>query len=188
MHLAEFWFNTNYHTSTKFTPYEALYGCPPPRQLDYILSTTKVEAVDHLLRTRPEVLSLLKQNLFTAQSRMKLQANQHRLDRSSEVRDSVYLRLEPYKQLTLRSKGFNKFSSRYYRPFHVLQRLGSVAYRLDLPSNYLLHPVFHVSCLKKHLGGSSHSHSHSTSIDSDGFVHPEPIAILQPALNNFVLG
>ena len=66
-------------------------------QLDYIPSTTKVEAMDHLLRTRPEVLSLLKQNLFTAQSRMKLQANQHRLDRSSEVRDWVYLRLQPYK-------------------------------------------------------------------------------------------
>ena len=64
LHLAKFWFNTNYHTSTKFTPYEALYGCPPPRQMDYIPGTTKVEVVDHLLRTRSEVLSLNKISLL----------------------------------------------------------------------------------------------------------------------------
>ena len=44
--LCEFWFITNYHTSTKCTPFEALYGVPPPRLLDYIPGTTKVDAVD----------------------------------------------------------------------------------------------------------------------------------------------
>lgn len=46
LHLAEFLFNTNYHTSTKLTPYKALYGSPPPRMMDYIPGTTKVEAKD----------------------------------------------------------------------------------------------------------------------------------------------
>ena len=40
--LAEFWFNTNFHVSLKMTPLEALYGFAPPRLLDYIPSTTKV--------------------------------------------------------------------------------------------------------------------------------------------------
>ena len=35
-----FGFNTNYHTTTEFTPFEALYGTAPPRLLDYILGTT----------------------------------------------------------------------------------------------------------------------------------------------------
>ena len=58
--MAEFWFNTNFHTATKFTPFEALYGFPPPRMADYILGTTRVEAVDTYLSHRVEVLKLLK--------------------------------------------------------------------------------------------------------------------------------
>ena len=50
--LAKFWFNTNFHSSTKVTPFEALYGYPPPRLLDYIPGTTSVEAVDDHLQKR----------------------------------------------------------------------------------------------------------------------------------------
>ena len=78
LHLAKFWFNTNYHTSTKLTPYEALYGFPPPKVLDYIPGTTTVDAVDKVLQTRQDMLALLKQNLISTQARMKLQADQHR--------------------------------------------------------------------------------------------------------------
>ena len=57
--LAEFWFNTNFHSLTKVTPFEALYGYPPPRLLDYIPGTTSVEAVnDH--QKRQQIMSLLK--------------------------------------------------------------------------------------------------------------------------------
>ena len=50
--LAEYWFNTNFHTSTKTTPFEALYGYPPPRLMDYVPGTTRVEAVHMHLRSR----------------------------------------------------------------------------------------------------------------------------------------
>ena len=43
--LCEYWFNTNYHISTKCTPFEALYGVPSPKLLVYIPGTTKVEAM-----------------------------------------------------------------------------------------------------------------------------------------------
>ena len=85
--------------------------------LDYVPSTTKIEVVDQLLKTRSKILSLLKHNLLAAQSRMKLQADQHRTDKSFDVKEGVYLRLQPYRQLTLRSKGFNKISPRFYGPF-----------------------------------------------------------------------
>ena len=58
--LAEFWFNTNFHTSTKLTPFEALFGYPSPRLLDYILGTTKVDSVDVQLRIRQQLMALLK--------------------------------------------------------------------------------------------------------------------------------
>ena len=50
--LAEYWFNTNFYSSTKVTPFEALYGYPPLRLLDYIPGTTSVEVVDDHLQKR----------------------------------------------------------------------------------------------------------------------------------------
>ena len=52
LYLAEFWFNTNCHTATKMTPYEALYGYSPPRLMDYVPGTTQVATVDSILQSR----------------------------------------------------------------------------------------------------------------------------------------
>ncbi|XP_075670129.1 uncharacterized protein LOC142639876 [Castanea sativa] len=49
LYLAKYWFNTNYHTATKITPYEALYGFSPPQLVDYVPGTTQVAAVDSIL-------------------------------------------------------------------------------------------------------------------------------------------
>ena len=94
--LAEFWFNTNFHTSTKLTIFEALFGYPPPKLLDYILGTTKVDSVDEQLRNRQQLLVLLKQNLVATQERMKVNADKHRTKREFVEGDWVYLRLLPY--------------------------------------------------------------------------------------------
>jgi transposase InsO family protein len=40
--LAEYWFNTNYHTSTKLSPFEALYGYLPPRLIEFVPGHTRV--------------------------------------------------------------------------------------------------------------------------------------------------
>lgn len=97
LHLSEDWFNSNYHTSNKMTPFEALYGYPPPRLLDYVPGLTKVGAVDSFLRNRNELLPLLKQNLVLAQARMKLLADQHKCNKSFSVGDWIYLKLQPYR-------------------------------------------------------------------------------------------
>ena len=76
--LAEFWFNTSYHTATKVTPFEALYGFQSPKLLDYILGLTKTVAMDEFLLNSQQILGLLKSNLVVAQDKMKLQANKLR--------------------------------------------------------------------------------------------------------------
>ena len=49
---AEFWFNTNFHVSLKMAHFKALYGFAPPRLLDYIPGTTKVDSVEVHLKAR----------------------------------------------------------------------------------------------------------------------------------------
>jgi hypothetical protein len=44
--LVEWWYNTSYHTSTRMTPFEAVYGQKPPSVLSYLPSVSKVQAVD----------------------------------------------------------------------------------------------------------------------------------------------
>ncbi|GJZ20949.1 retrotransposable element Tf2 [Tanacetum coccineum] len=56
--LAEFWYNTNYHTSTKTTPYGAVYCQTPPIHLPYIHGDSRVEEVDRTLQAREETIKL----------------------------------------------------------------------------------------------------------------------------------
>uniref|UniRef100_A0A2N9IS51 Reverse transcriptase n=1 Tax=Fagus sylvatica TaxID=28930 RepID=A0A2N9IS51_FAGSY len=176
--LAEYWFNTNYHTSTKTTPFEALYGYPPPRLLEYIPGTTRVEAVDDYLYTRQQALSLLKTNLVAAQERMKLQADKNRTEREFLVGDWVYLRLQPFKQRSMHQK-MGKLAPKFYGPYQILEKVGAVAYKLDLPNDALIHPVFHVSCLKAKLGQSILPLNKLPPVNSLGHITPEPVQILQ---------
>ena len=64
----------------------------------------------------------------------------------------VYLQLQPYRQSSLKQKGADKLKPCFYGPYNVIQRIGQVAYELELPQGNKNHNVFHVSCLKKALG------------------------------------
>ena len=95
--LAEFWFNSSFHASLKLTPFEALYGFPPPKLQSYVLGTTRVDALDSLLSQRQAVLNILRDHLAIAQDRMKTQADEHRQDRFFAMGDWIFLRLQPYR-------------------------------------------------------------------------------------------
>uniref|UniRef100_A0A2N9J200 Integrase catalytic domain-containing protein n=1 Tax=Fagus sylvatica TaxID=28930 RepID=A0A2N9J200_FAGSY len=175
--MAEFWFNTNYHTSTKMTPFEALYGYEPPTVMDYIPGTTKVAAVDDYLHQQQGIIGLLKENLLSTQSRMKSQADKHRLERSFQVGEWVFLRLQPFRQKSV-SRKHGKLAARFYGPFQIVEKVGAVAYRLELPEEAQIHNVFHVSCLKPKLGQSVLPIAKLPPMDSMGHLSPEPSRIL----------
>ena len=84
---------------------------------------------------------------------MKQQVDHHHNKRIFDVGDWVFLRLQPYKQMSLnQAKKDNKLSPNYYGSYKVLQNIGSMAYKLELPAASQVHPIFHVSCLKKVIG------------------------------------
>jgi hypothetical protein len=91
-----------------------------------------------------------------AQSRYKSYADVRRRDLEFVVSDQVLLRVSPTRGV-VRFGVSGKLSPRYIGPFSILARVGSLAYRLQLPESMEgVHPVFHVSMLRKFLRDPNH--------------------------------
>ncbi|KAL9441424.1 hypothetical protein AB3S75_020001 [Citrus x aurantiifolia] len=147
------------------SPFKALYGREPPVIPSYIRSSTLIQALDELLLERDALLTALKTNLRAAQHRMKQKANAHRRELELWVGDQVLVKLQPYRQISVANRLSNKLAKRYYGPFRVMERIGSVAYRLDLPPDSKIHLVFHISLLKP-FHGQDASQVHSLPSES----------------------
>lgn len=93
----------------------------------------------------------LWQQLSKAQQRMKRHADMKRTIREFEPRTWVFLKLQPYRQKTVATRRSQKLNSRYYGPYLILEKVGEVAYCLELPATAHIHLVFHVSLLKRAL-------------------------------------
>lgn len=149
---AEWCHNTALHLGTGYTPFEIIYGRPPPAIPDYLPGHPQVEAVEHILQARDATLQQQRKNLEKAQARMKKLADEKLRDVEFEVGSWVYVKLKLYRQVSLACHRPQKLAKRYFRPFQVTERIGKVAYKLALPPQAKIHPVFHCSLLKPHHG------------------------------------
>ncbi|KAD4888602.1 hypothetical protein E3N88_20675 [Mikania micrantha] len=127
--LVEFSYNNSYHTSIKCAPFEALYG----RKCGSPVCWSEV----------------------AARVRQKSYADNRRRPLEFQVDDLVMLKVSPWKGIFRFGKR-GKLSPRFVGPFKILERIGSVAYRLELPPELSnIHDVFHESNLKKCLADES---------------------------------
>ena len=152
---AEFWYNTSFHTVAKTTPFRIVYGWDPPSFLTYEAGSFIFLVVDQQLLNRDAILAKLRQHLHCAQQRMKAQADGKQREVSFQVGDLVFLKLRPYHQKTMAHRSNPKLSLRFYGPFRISDKVGPVAYSLQLPNTSQIHPVFHVSLLKPAVGYSA---------------------------------
>lgn len=92
--------------------------------------------------------------------------------------EQAYLKIQPYWQRSLATRPYEKLASRFYGPFTVLEQIGQVAYKLDMPPTRRIHPVFHVSQLKKVVGTTPVAPTLSPQLSSDLELMVEPEMLL----------
>jgi hypothetical protein len=125
-----------------------LYGYDPPFAAAPLIPSDTDHSVAQVLAERAHFTEMLKDQLVVAQNRMKLKADRLRSERQFQVGDLVLLKLQPYAQHSVVNRPCPKLAFKFFGPYKVLERIGSVAYRLDLPLSAQVHPVFHISQLK----------------------------------------
>jgi hypothetical protein len=99
-----------------------------------------------------DILRELKDHLQRAQNQQKVQVDKHRVERTFEVGDLIYLRLQPYRQASIKRSGAEKLQPRFFGPYRISRKVGVMAYELEIPQGSRIHNVFHVSCLKRAIG------------------------------------
>ncbi|GJT56470.1 putative reverse transcriptase domain-containing protein [Tanacetum coccineum] len=147
--LVEFSYNNSYHTSIKVAPFEAFYGrkCQSPicwaEVRDAQLTGSKI------VHETTEKIIQIKKRIQAARDRQKSYANRRRKPLEFEVGDKVMLKVSPWKgEIRFGKRG--KLNPRYIGPFKILAKVGTLAYRLELPEKLSqVHSTFHVSNLKK---------------------------------------
>ena len=137
-------------------PYEALYGRPCKSPLCWTeVGESSIIGLD-LIRDTSEKVSLIRLRLLPAKSRQKSYTDVRRPPLEFEVGDHVFLKVMPKRGVVRFSKR-GKLSSRFIRPFEILERIGTVAYRLALPPSMSgVHEVFHISMLRKYTPDPAH--------------------------------
>ena len=143
--LVEFAYNNSYQASIKMTPYEALYGrlCQSPICWKK-MGERSITGPD-LIRDTFEKVDLIRKHLLTDQSRQKSYANRGR-PIEFEGGDHVFLKVMPKIGVIIFGKQ-GKLALRYIGPFEVLERVGTIAYRLALPLSLSgVHKVFMSPC------------------------------------------
>ncbi|GJR06063.1 reverse transcriptase domain-containing protein [Tanacetum coccineum] len=145
--LVEFSYNNSYHSSVRCAPFEALYGrkCRSPIMWDEARAGQLIGP--ELVQETTEKISQIKDKV--ARDRQKRYADKRRKPLEFSVSDYVLLKVLPWKGVVRFGKK-GKLAPRFVRPFEIIEKVGLVAYRLDLPKELNgVHDTFHVSNLKK---------------------------------------
>jgi hypothetical protein len=131
------------------TSFEVLYGRWYHTPLNWIEPGEKVIFGSDLVEEAEATIPHIEDNLKDAKSCQETYANKRRQPLEFEVGNHVYLRVSPMKGVK-RFGVKGKLAPHYIGPFPILEKCGSVAYKLDLPPSLAgVHDIFHVSQLKK---------------------------------------
>ncbi|GJY69147.1 putative reverse transcriptase domain-containing protein [Tanacetum coccineum] len=146
--LVEFSYNNSYHSSVRCAPFEALYG----RKCRSLIMWAEVGEGQligpKLVQETIEKILQIKDRLKVARDRQKSHADKKRKPLEFSVGDYVLLKVSPWKGVVHFGKK-GKLASRFVGQFEIIEKVGPVAYWLDLPEELSgVHDTFHVEFKK----------------------------------------
>ncbi|GKD48589.1 putative reverse transcriptase domain-containing protein [Tanacetum coccineum] len=147
--LVEFSYNNTNHTSIEAAPFEALYGRKCRSPVCWAEVRDSQLTGPEIIHETTEKIVQIKSRIQAARDRQKSYADKRRKPLEFQVGDKVMLKVSPWKGV-IRFGKRGKLNPRYIGPFKILAKVGTVAYRLELPEHLSrVHSTFHVSNLKK---------------------------------------
>ena len=175
----EFAYNNSYQASIQMAPYEALYGRPCRSPICWTeVGESSITGPDMIIDTS-EKMSLIRQRLLMAQNRQKSYADVQRRPLEFEAGDHVFLKVMP-KRGVIRFGKRGKLLPRFIGPFEILERVGTIAYRLALPPSMSgVHEVFHVFMLRRYTPDPAHVVDWGEiEVNTDGTFKEGPVCIM----------
>nr|GEU38231.1 putative reverse transcriptase domain-containing protein [Tanacetum cinerariifolium] len=153
--LVELSYNNSYHASIKAAPFKALYSqkCRSPVCWAEV-GDTQITGPEIIHETTEKIVKI-RQHLQAMRDRQRSYANVRQKSLEFQTRDHVMLKISPRKGI-IRFEKRGKLNPRYIGPFKILNRIGLVAYKLELLEELSdVQNTFHVSNIKKCLSDES---------------------------------
>nr|GEW47738.1 hypothetical protein [Tanacetum cinerariifolium] len=147
--LVEFSYNNSYHTSIKAALFEALYGSKCRSPIYWAEVGDRQLTGPEIIHEKTDKIVQIKSRIQASCNHQKSYADVKQKPLEFQVGDKVMLKVSPWKRVICFGKQ-GKLNLHYIRPFKISARIGTVAYRLELPEQLSrVHSMFHVSKLKK---------------------------------------
>ena len=174
---AEFAINNATSGTTGNTPFFLNTGYHPRTPLSDLLPS--FQPVANYVKNQKEAIVFAKECMDRAQQRYATNADVNKTELKLVVGDKVYLETV---NLPVKAPGAKKMLPKYIGPFHVLEIINPkakspVAFRLDIPEAMGIHPVFHISLLKKYI----------PRLGPDGQEAPPTIPILKNGVTEWIV-
>jgi hypothetical protein len=123
----------SYQTALKCSPFRVVYGRDPPALISYTPGAARVVAVDQQLQDRDTFLEEIRERLIQAQVTMKQYQDKSRREVQFAVGDWVWVRLNQRTAVGVTTTTPSKLGPKFYGPYQVLQQVGEVSYKVQLP-------------------------------------------------------
>jgi hypothetical protein len=178
LHLGEFSYNNDYHTSAKMSPFKALYRRKCTTLISWDNPVDKIMVGLEILHEMERMVKRVQKNLKEAQDLQKSYADLKTRHHEFQIGEHVYIKVKS-RRSSLKLRICSKLAPRFCGPFEILTQIGPVMYQLALPTNLKVHNVFHVSLLKRYIHDPTHIIDwNMVQVEPEGEFQVEPLHIL----------